>query len=148
MYVYGLIPFYLFYFESVFDKIESQDEGFLEKYRNRYQEIYDKLRKKLETGQIDVLTHHSIIMLSKKVIAALTAQRKIVKEEAERIMGGQVLDYETKELIRTGIEQGIEQGMSKQSADDIQKLKAFFLKTNPGMTDQEALEEAEKVLNN
>ncbi|WP_026660939.1 hypothetical protein [Butyrivibrio sp. AC2005] len=63
-------------------------------------------------------------------------------------MGGQVLDYETKELIRTGIEQGIEQGMSKQSADDIQKLKAFFLKTNPGMTDQEALEEAEKVLNN
>ncbi len=142
--LYFLIPFYLFNFEDDFDKIESQDETLLKNFRKRYREIYDKLREKLESGQIDVLTHHSIIMLSKKVIAALTAQRKIVKEEAERIMGGQVLDYETKELIRTGIEQG----MSKQSADDIQKLKAFFLKTNPGMTDQEALEEAEKVLNN
>ena len=134
------IPFYLFNFESDFDKIESQDETFLVNFRKRYREIYDKLREKLESGQIDVLTHHSIIMLSKKVIAALTAQRKIVKEEAERIMGGQVLDYETKELIRTG--------MSEQSAKDIQKLAEYLKKVNPGMSDKEVLEEAEKVLNN
>ncbi|SDB07738.1 hypothetical protein [Butyrivibrio sp. INlla16] len=142
--LYFLIPFYLFNFEGDFDKIESQDEAFLDNFRKRYQEIYDKLREKLERGQIDVLTHHSIIMLSKKVIAALTAKRKVVKEEAERIMGGQVLDYETKELIRTGIAQG----MSKQSADDIQKLADFFQKTNPEMTEKEAFEEAKKVLSN
>jgi flagellar biosynthesis/type III secretory pathway protein FliH len=56
------------------------------------------------------MTHHSIIMLTKKVIAALAKSKSTVKEEADKIMGGQVLDYETKVIFREGIQQGIEQG--------------------------------------
>ena len=35
--------------------------------------------------------------------------KKIVKEEAEKIMGGQVLEYETKTLVREGIKLGKEE---------------------------------------
>ena len=42
-------------------------------------------------------------MLTKKVISALAKGKKAVKEEADKIMGGQVLDYETKVIYRQGI---------------------------------------------
>ena len=78
-----------------------------ESFRKQFPEPYNRLKDLLEHKQIDVMTHHSIIMLTKKVIAALTSKRATVKEEADKIMGGQVLDYETKVIYRQGLEQGI-----------------------------------------
>ncbi len=82
-------------------------------FRKRFSELYDRLKERLEDGRIDVMTHHSIIMLTKKVISALAKSKAAVKEEAERIMGGQVLDYETKVIFRQGLEKGIEQGIEQ-----------------------------------
>ncbi|MBE5843793.1 MAG: hypothetical protein E7302_06360 [Butyrivibrio sp.] len=106
--LYFLIPFYLFNFESEFDKIETGKQEFIDSFNRRYREIYDKLRESLESGEIDAITHHSIIMMSEKVIKTLASNKKIVKEEAEKIMGGQVLEYETKTLVREGIKIGEE----------------------------------------
>ena len=108
--LYFLIPFYLFNFEADFDKIEAGDMTVTESFRTRFSELYDRLKERLEDGRIDVMTHHSIIMLTKKVIAALAKSKSTVKEEADKIMGGQVLDYETKVIFREGIQQGREQG--------------------------------------
>ncbi len=77
-----------------------------EKQYRIYSEIYDKLKESLESGEIDAITHHSIIMMSEKIIKTLASNKKIVKEEAEKIMGGQVLEYETKTLVREGIKIG------------------------------------------
>ncbi len=107
--LYFLIPFYLFNFEDDFAKIEAGDMTVIDSFRTRFSELYDRLKERLEKGQIDVMTHHSIIMLTKKVVAALAQSKAAVKEEAEKIMGGQVIDYETKIIYRQGIEQGIEQ---------------------------------------
>jgi len=108
--LYFLIPFYLFNFEADFDKIEAGDMTVIESFRKRFSELYERLKERLENGRIDVMTHHSIIMLTKKVIAALAKSKSTVKEEADKIMGGQVLDYETKVIFREGLQQGIEQG--------------------------------------
>ncbi len=104
--LYFLIPFYLFNFESEFDKIETGKQEFIYSFNKRYSEIYDKLKESLESGEIDAITHHSIIMMSEKIIKTLASNKKIVKEEAEKIMGGQVLEYETKTLVREGIKIG------------------------------------------
>lgn len=108
--LYFLIPFYLFNFEADFDKIEAGDMTVTESFRKRFSELYERLKERLEDGRIDVMTHHSIIMLTKKVIAALAKSKSTVKEEADKIMGGQVLDYETKAIFREGLQQGREQG--------------------------------------
>ncbi len=101
--LYFLIPFYLFNFESDFDKIEAGDTTVTQLFRDRFSELYDKLKERLESGRISVMTHHSIIMLTRKVIAALVNDKAVVKEEANKIMGGQVLDYETKVIFRQGM---------------------------------------------
>ncbi len=97
-----LLPLYLFSFEDSFDKIESGDMTVTESFRKRFSKLYDLLKERLNDGRIDVMSHHSIIMLTKKVIAALTTERTAVKEEADKIMGGQVIDYETKVIFRQG----------------------------------------------
>ena len=109
--LYFLLPFYLFNFEEDFDKIEAGDMAVTESFRKQFPEPYDRLKDLLEHKQIDVMTHHSIIMLTKKVIAALTGKMAVVKEEADKIMGGQVLDYETKVIFREGFDEGIDQGI-------------------------------------
>ena len=48
-------------------------------------------------------------MLSKKIINTLAHNRNVVREEAEKIMGGQVLVTETDILINEGIEAGKEE---------------------------------------
>ena len=106
--LYFLIPFYLFNFEDDFAKIEAGDISVTDSFRERFSELYDRLKERLEDGRIDVMTHHSIIMLTRKVISALVKNKSAVKEEADKIMGGQVLDYETKVIYRQGLQQGIE----------------------------------------
>jgi hypothetical protein len=121
--LYFLLPFYLFNFEEDFDKIEAGDMAVTESFRKQFPEPYDRLKDLLEHKQIDVMTHHSIIMLTKKVIAALTGKMAVVKEEADKIMGGQVLDYETKVIFREGFDEGISQGIESMIAQMLNRGK-------------------------
>ncbi len=91
-------------------------------FRKRFSELYDKLKERLIDGRISAITHHSIIMLTKKVITALAQSKAVVKEEATKIMGGQVLDYETKDILNEGIKQGRSIGV-----EDTNKLYAWLL---------------------
>ncbi len=123
--LYFLIPFYLFNFEDDFDKIESGDMTVTESFRKRFSKLYDLLKERLNDGRIDVMSHHSIIMLTKKVIAALTTDKAAVKEEADKIMGGQVIDYETKVIYRHGLEQGVANHLIEQICKKLSKGKTF-----------------------
>ncbi|WP_026665199.1 hypothetical protein [Butyrivibrio sp. FC2001] len=107
--LYFLIPFYLFNFESEFDKIETGEQEFVDSFKARYREIYDKLKERYEAGLIDARTHQKIIELSKKVIMALANNKYVVREEAEKIMGGQVLVTETETVYKAGQESGKEE---------------------------------------
>ncbi len=107
--LYFLIPFYLFNFESEFDKIETGKKEFVDSFKARYREIYDKLKERYEAGLIDARTHQKIIELSKKIIIALANNKYVVREEAEKIMGGQVLVTETETVYKAGQESGKEE---------------------------------------
>ena len=103
--------------------MEAGNQEIIDSFKVRYREIYDKLKERLESGKIDAITHHRIIMLSKKIINALAHNKTIVREEAERIMGGQVLITETDILLQEGEKIGIEKGV-KQLDDLNSWLKA------------------------
>lgn len=104
--LYFLIPFYLFNFESEFDKIEAGNQEFIDSFNIRYREIYEKLRKRYEAGRISARTYSKIIEMSKKVIMALAGNKGVVLKEAEKIMGGQVLETETETVYREGVKEG------------------------------------------
>ncbi len=48
----------------------------------------------------------SIINLSEKVIENISKSYQAIKEGVTSIMGGQILDYEAKDILRKGIQQG------------------------------------------
>lgn len=149
--LYFLIPFYLFNFEDYFAKIEAGDMTVIDAFRTKYSEIYDKLKELLIDGKIDAFTHHSIIMLTKKIIAALAQNKATVKEEADKIMGGQVLDYETKAILKQGIEQGIEQGIQIFIQDKIEDgypedIILEKLQKRYNLTLEKAMEDYEEVV--
>ena len=132
--LYFLIPFYLFNFEDDFAKIEAGDMSVTDSFRQRFSELYDRLKERLEDGRIDVMTHHSIIMLTRKAIAALAKSKSAVKKEADKIMGGQILDYETKVIFRQGLEDGkiiarFEDGMSIDAIAEKSKISVEEVKT-------------------
>ncbi|WP_026528747.1 hypothetical protein [Butyrivibrio sp. VCD2006] len=111
--LYFLIPFYLFNFEAEFDKIEAGNQDFIDSFNIRYREIYEQLRERYEAGKISARTYSKIIEMSKKVIMALASNKKVVREEAEKIMGGQVLETETETVYREGLNEGREEGISE-----------------------------------
>ena len=53
--------------------------------------------------------------MSNKVLEHIAVKYNSVKEGVKAVMGGKVLEYEAKTIIREGIEQGIEQGENKLS---------------------------------
>ena len=59
------------------------------------------------------MTHHKIIMMSKKIIYALAHNKTVVREEAEKIMIGEVLVTETDIIYREGQEDGLKKGEEK-----------------------------------
>ncbi len=108
--LYFLVPFYLFNFESEFDKIEAGSQDYLDSFKARYREIYERLGERRESGKINAVTHHRIIALSRNIIDALTRNRDVVREEAEKIMLGEVLVTETDLLLEEGRKEGIKEG--------------------------------------
>ena len=115
--LYFLIPFYLFNFEDSFDKIEKGEKGVIDEFHKKYSEVYDKLQEKLLNGEITSITHHSIIMMTLRVIAALTKGKENLQREANSIMVGQVLEYETKDILNQGRKEGKEEGIAEGRAE-------------------------------
>ena len=109
-----LIPFYIFSHESQFDEYEK-DKTKLKKKKKEYEQIKNKLEELLNQGAISEYTRCTIIDMSNKVLEHIAVKYNSVKEGVKAVMGGKVLEYEAKTIIREGIEQGIEQGENKLS---------------------------------
>ena len=109
-----LIPFYIFSHESQFDEYEK-DKTKLKSLQKEYEQIKNKLEELLNQGAISEYTRCTIIDMSNKVLEHIAVKYNSVKEGVKAVMGGKVLEYEAKTIIREGIEQGIEQGENKLS---------------------------------
>lgn len=58
-----------------------------------------------------------------KVFLPVIAEKfENVKKEVKKAMGGQILEYEAKNILRQGIKQGLEQGLEQGLIKSVQKM--------------------------
>ncbi len=107
-----LIPFYIFCYEKEFPVMENSSVN-LKKAEEEFITITGTLDYMCLNGEITEYTKYMLSDMTKIVIENITAKYEKIKEGLGGIMGGKVLEYEAKTILRTGIEQGMERGMEK-----------------------------------
>ena len=118
-----LIPFYIFSHESRFAEYDA-DEAKLETLKNEYGDIVDRLDALQRKGQLSAYTKKAILEMAGKVVENIAKKFENVREGVKSVMGGRVLEYEAKTILR----QGIEEGKMEQARETAFALRAMGLK--------------------
>ncbi len=105
-----LIPFYIFTHEKNFQEFNENQEK-LESLKEEYKVIVSELEKRQQQGLVNVYTKNTIIEMSNKVLENIAAKYENVRKGVRSIMGGQILEYETKNILNKGIAIGEERGI-------------------------------------
>lgn len=121
--LYFLIPFYIFSYEHDLKEYDTKEEK-LQELQAEYRGIMSRLEKLTAEGVINELIRQAIINMSQKVILHISKQYSNVTERLGRIMGGQILEYEAKDIFRRGIAEGMEKGSKQRLIDMICKKHA------------------------
>ncbi len=122
-----LIPFYIFNFEREIPNCERDKEK-QELLVAEYNKIGIKLMELRAMGEITEGERRSLLELSKCVIDSLIGRKApAVAERIGDIMGGTVIDYPTKRILKEGYDQGIHQGI-QQGMDRINNLYSYLIK--------------------
>jgi len=100
-----LIPFYIFTHEKRF-RVYNTNEKRLDALKNEYEEIIQQLETLMNVGEIDEFTKCMIVDMSNRVLQHITMKYENVREGVKTVMGGKVLNYEAKDILNQGIEQG------------------------------------------
>ncbi len=104
-----LIPFYIFTHEKRF-RMYEQDSEKLEQLKREYVRIAKHLETMEENGEISVYTKRTLAEMTDRVTEGIAAKYANVREGVKSVMGGKILEYEAKIILRRGIEEGRERG--------------------------------------
>ncbi len=104
-----LIPFYIFTHEKRF-RLYERDSEKLEQLKREYARIAKYLETLEETGEISVYTKRTLAEMTDRVTEGIAAKYANVREGVKSVMGGKILEYEAKTILRRGIEEGRERG--------------------------------------
>ncbi|MBQ8519228.1 MAG: hypothetical protein IJ455_06485 [Agathobacter sp.] len=96
-----LIPFYIFTYEKQFSEINDNQEK-LEALKSEYSMITKRLDKLVESCVINEYIKKTICEMSERVITKIAAKYESIRKEVTNIMGGKVLEYEAKTILRKG----------------------------------------------
>lgn len=107
-----LLPFYIFCYEGELQEYEEDSEK-LELLKQEFRMIREKLDTLCLEGEITEYVKCTIVDMMKRVVNNITAKYRHVREEVRMVMGGKVLEYEAKTILRKGIAQGITQGITQ-----------------------------------
>ncbi len=110
--LYFLIPFHIFVYERNFKEYDS-DESKLAELEAIYEELIQRLDQCTKQGLLTELNKYMIISMSKKVLNQISQKHKNIQKGLGDVMGGKVLDYEAKDIYRSGVAEGIAQGMAQ-----------------------------------
>lgn len=77
---------------------------------DEYKTIIERLDEHKKSGRIDELEKYCIITSMRDVLKLIASGKDNVVKEANKIMGGEILEYEAKTIYRNGIAEGIERG--------------------------------------
>lgn len=100
-----LISFYIFIHEKQLKAYEN-DAARLEKLKEEYRQIAGWLEQKAERGQISVFTSKTLIDMTGKALDNIAARYEKIREEVRTVMGGKILEYEAKTILRAGFQEG------------------------------------------
>lgn len=102
--------------------------------KREYFEITVRLDGLVESNVINEYVKKTICEMSERVIKKLATKYGSIRKEVTDIMGGKVLEYEAKDILRKGIQVGTKVG----------KLEAFFELVKDNLL---TIEEAAKRVN-
>lgn len=100
-----LIPFYIFTHEKRF-RVYNTNEKRLYALKNEYEEIMQRLEALMNAGKIDEFTKCMIVDMSNRVLQHIAIKYDNVREGVKTVMGGKVLNYEAKDILNRGLDQG------------------------------------------
>ena len=109
-------PFYIFRFEKQFPKMKEHNLE-LDGLEKDYIRIKDEIGKLEESGQLDSYSKAALRNMIENVVQNLARKYPAVQEGVKTIMGGKVLDYEAKQIKRSGIEEGLKTGLEQGRAE-------------------------------
>ncbi len=104
-----LIPFYIFSHESRFKEYAENEEK-LSDLKAEYEKIKNRLEELAKNGMIDEYTRCTITDMSNKVLEHIAKNYKSVREGVKSVMGGKILDYEAKDILNRGKQEGKQEG--------------------------------------
>ena len=107
-----MIPFYIFSHESRF-KEYNKNEDKLAQLKAEYIEIVSNLDEWMQRGIISVYTKKTILEMSRKVLENIASKYQNVREGVISVMGGKVLEYEAKTILKEGMQKGLQKGIQK-----------------------------------
>lgn len=111
-----LIPFYFFNYRM---RHLEQSKEELEEMIKAYHDIFARLGELVRRGELTEYERQSIRSMCKRVALALAGRYEKVRKGVEAVMGGKVLEYEAKDILREGIKTGEERG--KKIGEEIGK---------------------------
>jgi hypothetical protein len=104
-----LIPFHIFCYEKDM-KEHAEDAEWIKALALRYHEIRNRLDELCMNGRISEYVKCALIDMTKKVVTNVAVKFNSIKEGVNNAVGGKVLEYEAKTILKTGIRQGREEG--------------------------------------
>ncbi len=107
--MFMLIPFYIFNYESRLEDINNSEEQ-LNQLLDDYEELFTRLEKEQDSGNLSAVSYDAIIRLTYSVAYKLTMKQDNVQRKVGDVMGGKVLDLPCFKAYDQGLEQGLEQG--------------------------------------
>ena len=116
--------------------------------RNTYRDIFQRLSLLEQGGEINEFIRQSIKAMIDKVAMFRASKYAGVKKEVEKIMGGQILNYEAKDIRNSGIREGITIGKEAGMAELITKMsKNGFKPEQIASAIDKSVEEIKAILN-
>ncbi|MCD8364021.1 MAG: hypothetical protein LUC98_13890 [Lachnospiraceae bacterium] len=120
-----LLPFYIFTHEKHFVEYEK-DAGKMETLREEYKYITQRLDELVEQGKINTIVCRTLMEMSIKVVENIAIKYERVWKGVKEIMGGKILEYETKTILREGRSQGACQNLI-HNVDNVMKNLGWSL---------------------
>jgi predicted HTH domain antitoxin len=77
--------------------------------KKTYADITRRLEALSLAGEIDAYTKQLISDMSEKVLKGIAHRHEKIQKEVTKVMGGEVLEYPAKTILRQGIKQGKEE---------------------------------------
>ena len=108
--LYFLLPFYIFVHETQFG-VYNEDKEKRRHLTDEYVTFMEQLEQAVTDGRLSVYECGTILDMSQKVLEHIAVKYGTVKKGVRDIMGGKVLDYETKRIYNAGKTDGKAEGL-------------------------------------